>query len=120
MGWVPLATKKNKPHQKNFLPNQKQLFVVLARISLRLIEKQREGHYQFSESETQESTPAQAIPDQLNLLINPVGLQNNKYMILCKLKEESTGGSNVNRRQNQTGPKEDEHESGRTGPTGSG
>jgi len=115
-----LATKKNKLHQKNFLPNQKQLFVVLARISLRLLEKQREVLYPFSESESQESTPDQVTPDQLNLLINPGSLQNNKYMLLCKLKEESTGGSDVNRRQDQTGPKEDEHESGRTGPTGSG
>lgn len=78
MGWVPLVTKKNKLHQKNFLPNQKQLFVVLARISLRLLEKQREGHYQFNESETQESTPTQAITDLLNLHINPDGLPNNK------------------------------------------
>jgi hypothetical protein len=115
-----LASKKNKLHQKNFLPNQKQLFVVLARISLRLIEKQREGLCPFGESKTQESTPAQAIPDQLNLLINLGSLQNNKYMLLCKPKEESTGGSNVNRRQDQAGPKEDEHESGCPGPTGSG
>jgi len=78
MGWVPLATKKNKLYQKNFLPNQKQLFVVLARISLRLIEKQREVLYPFGESEAQESTPPQVITDRLNLHINPYSLQNNK------------------------------------------
>lgn len=78
MGWTPLASKKNKPHQKNFLPNQKQLFVVLARISLRLLEKQREAFIPFSESEIQISAPTQVIPDRLNLQINPDGLQNNE------------------------------------------
>jgi hypothetical protein len=77
MGWIPLASKKNKPHQKNFLPNQKQLFVVLARISLRLLEKQREAFFSFSETEIQISTPSQVIPDRLNPQINPDSLRDN-------------------------------------------